>query len=207
MVTRPRALTRLRGLVGSDLGDLARRYAVPTHRDGRLNKGWAGQTLERHLGVALNSRQQPDFPDWELKGVSLTLDRLGMPRAKETMAITMFNPSHVIATPFAHSHLRQKLRRMLVVGWVADPDSPARATIVCAESFNLPPHVEALVKADYDRIRGLLRVYGPAVVTGRVGEWVQARPKGPGRGSTSRAFYARQRLIDLILRFEVTNTP
>jgi len=202
MVTRPRALTRLRGLVGSDLQELARRYAIRTHRDGRLNKGWAGQTLERHLGVALNSRQQPDFRDWELKGVSLTLDATGVPRAKETMAITMFNPSHVIATPFAQSHLRQKLRRMLVVGWVADAGSPANATVVCAEPFNLPPHVEVLVKADYDRIRGLLRVYGPGVVTGRVGDWVQARPKGPGRGSTSRAFYARQRLFDLILRFD-----
>lgn len=202
MVTRPRALAQLRGLVGSDLRELARRYAIPTHRDGRLNKGWAGQTLERHLGVPLNSRQQPDFSDWELKGVSLTVDRMGMPRAKETMAITMFNASHVIATPFAQSHLRQKLRRMLVVGWVADQFNPVSATIVCAEPFNLLPHVEALVKADYDRIRGLLRVYGDGVVTGRVGEWVQARPKGPGRGSTSRAFYARQRLIDLILRFD-----
>jgi DNA mismatch repair endonuclease MutH len=201
MVTRPRALSQLRGLVGSDLRDLARRYDVATHRDGRLNKGWAGQTLERHLGIPLNSRQQPDFHDWELKGVALTLDASGMPRAKETMAITMFNPVHVIATPFAQSHLREKLRRMLVVGWVGGARRSATATIICAEPFNLPPHVEALVKADYDRIRGLLRVYGPEVITGRVGDWVQARPKGPGRGSTSRAFYARQRLIDLILRF------
>jgi DNA mismatch repair protein MutH len=199
--TRLRALTRLRGLVGSDLVDLARRYAIPTHRSGRLNKGWAGQTLERHLGAALNSRQQPDFHDWELKGVSLSLDRSGMPRAKETMAITMFSPSHVIATPFAQSHLRQKLQRMLVAGWVADGKKPISATLVCAESFNLPPHVEALVKADYDLIRGVLRVYGASAVTGRLGDWIQARPKGPGRGSTSRAFYARQKLIDLMLRF------
>jgi DNA mismatch repair protein MutH len=202
MLTRPRALVKLRRLLGHDLRELAHRHAVPTHRNGRLNKGWAGQTLERHLGVALNSRQQPDFQDWELKGVSLTIDAAGSPRAKETMAITMFNPSHVITTPFAESHLRQKLRRMLVVGWVADGTRQGSATIVCAEPFDLPPHIEALVKADYDRIRGLLRVYGPGAVTGRIGEWMQARPKGPGRGSTSRAFYARQRLIDLILRFE-----
>jgi DNA mismatch repair protein MutH len=200
-LTRPRALTQLKELVGCDLHDLARHYSIPTHFDGRLNKGWAGQTLERHLGMALNSRQQPDFHDWELKGVSLSFDRTGMPRARETMAVTMFTPAQVIATPFAQSHLRQKLRRMLVVGWVADARKKASATIVCVEPFNLPSHIEALVKADYDLIRGLLRVYGPQGVTGRVGDWVQARPKGPGAGSTSRAFYARQRLIDLILRF------
>ena len=200
-VTRRRALAQLHNLIGCDLCDLARHYRIPTHHAGRLNKGWAGQTIERHLGAELNSRQQPDFHGWELKGVALTFDETGAPRAKETMAITMFNPSHVISTPFAQSHLRQKLRRMIVVGWVTEPSAVASAVVVCAEPFNLAPQVESLVRADYDQIRGLLRVYGPSAVSGRVGEWVQARPKGPGHGSTTRAFYARQRLIDLILRF------
>lgn len=200
-VSRRGALRQLQALIGCDLTELARHYHIPTHQAGRLNKGWAGQTIERHLGAALNSRQQPDFSGWELKGVALKVDETGAPRAKETMAITMFNPAHVIATPFAQSHLRQKLRRMLVVGWVADRARHASAVIVCAEPFNLAPHIEGLVRTDYDQIRGLLRVYGPGAVSGRVGEWVQARPKGPGGGSTTRAFYARQRLIDLMLRF------
>ncbi|HUR20759.1 MAG TPA: MvaI/BcnI family restriction endonuclease [Vicinamibacterales bacterium] len=200
-VTRRRALTQLQALIGCDLNDLARHYRIATHVAGRLNKGWAGHTIERHLGAALNSRQQPDFNGWELKGVALTFDQAGAPRAKETMAITMFNPAHVIATPFAQSHLRQKLHRMLVVGWVTQPTQHASAVIVCAEPFNLAPHIESLVRADYDQLRGLLRVYGARAVSGRVGEWVQARPKGSGRGSTTRAFYARQRLIDLMLRF------
>jgi DNA mismatch repair protein MutH len=201
VVTRRRALAQIHDLIGCDLCDLARHYRIPTHRAGRLNKGWAGQTIERHLGAELNSRQQPDFHGWELKGVALTFDETGAPRAKETMAITMFSPSDVIATPFAQSHLRRKLRRMLVVGWVAETTTVGSAVIVCAEPFNLAPQVERLVRADYELIRGLLRVYGPSAVSGRIGEWVQARPKGPGHGSTTRAFYARQRLIDLILRF------
>ena len=200
-LTRRRALTELQHLIGCELCDLARHYGVATHDRGRLNKGWAGLTLERHLGTPPNSRQQPDFSGWELKGVALEFDATGAPRAKETMAITMLSPSHVIATPFARSHLRRKLRRMLVVGWVAESTGQASARIVCVERFNLLPHIEALVKADYDLIRGLLRVYGPSALSGRVGEWVQTRPKGAGHGSTTRAFYARQKLIDLILRF------
>jgi DNA mismatch repair endonuclease MutH len=201
LITRRQALTQLQELIGCDLAELARHYGVAIHRAGRLNKGWAGQTLERHLGVTLNSRQQPDFSGWELKGVALTLDATGTPRAKETMAITMFNPSHVVSTAFARSHLRQKLRRMLIVGWIVDPCRPPNATIVCAERFNLTPAIESLVRADYDLIRGLLRVYGPSAVTGSVGEWVQSRPKGPGGGAAGRAFYARRRLIDCIIRF------
>jgi DNA mismatch repair protein MutH len=196
-LTRQRALTRFQALIGCDLSDLARHYRIPTHRAGRLNKGWAGHTLERHLGAALNSRQEPDFHGWELKGVALRFDETGTPRAKETMAITMVNAAHIVATPFAQSHLRQKLRRMLVVGWVATQGS---AVIVCAEPVNLPSFVEQLVKADYELIRGLLRVYGPDALTGRIGEWVQTRPKGPGHGSTGRAFYARQKLVDVMLR-------
>jgi DNA mismatch repair protein MutH len=207
-VARGRALRRLQRLIGSDLHDLARHYGIRTHEGGRLNKGWAGQTLERHLGASLNSRQGPDFHGWELKGVALKFDETGAPRAKETMAITMFNPSHVVATPFAQSHLRQKLQRMVIVGWAAersrgvacDRGREASAVVVCAEPFDLAHRVEHLIRADYDLIRGLLRVYGPGAVTGAVGEWIQARPKGPGGGSTGRAFYARHRLIDLILR-------
>jgi DNA mismatch repair protein MutH len=37
-------------------------------------------------------------------------------------------------------------------------------------------------------------------LTGKDGKWIQARTKGAGHGSTSRAFYARKCLIKEIMK-------
>ncbi len=54
------------------------------------------------------------------------------------------------------------------------------------------------IKADYDLVRQKLIDHGFASLTGRDGKWIQARTKGAGHGSTSRAFYARTILVKSI---------
>jgi len=51
------------------------------------------------------------------------------------------------------------------------------------------------IKADYELIRRKLIDHGFAALTGKDGKWIQARTKGAGHGSTSRAFYARTWLV------------
>jgi len=57
------------------------------------------------------------------------------------------------------------------------------------------------IKADYNFIREKLIKYGFESLTGKDGKWLQARTKGPGHESTSRAFYARKELVKKI--FEI----
>lgn len=52
--------------------------------------------------------------------------------------------------------------------------------------------------AYYDFIRNKLITEGFAALTGRDGKWIQARTKGSGHGSISRAFYARTSLVNRI---------
>ena len=47
---RAEALTRLKTLVGRDLVDLGSRSGVTIWKGERINKGWAGHTIERYLG-------------------------------------------------------------------------------------------------------------------------------------------------------------
>ena len=47
-------------------------------------------------------------------------------------------------------------------------------------------------------IRGKLIAQGFGSLTGRDGKWIQARTKGAGHGSTTRAFYARTVLVKKI---------
>lgn len=51
------------------------------------------------------------------------------------------------------------------------------------------------IKADYEFIRNKLIKGGFESLTGKDGKWIQARTKGFGHGSTSRAFYARTGLV------------
>lgn len=54
------------------------------------------------------------------------------------------------------------------------------------------------IKADYDFIRAKLIKHGFSALTGKDGKWIQARTKGSGHGSISRAFYARKILVKKI---------
>lgn len=54
------------------------------------------------------------------------------------------------------------------------------------------------IKADYEFIREKLLNHGFESLTGKDGKWIQARTKGPGHGSVSRAFYARTSLVKKI---------
>jgi len=70
------------------------------------------------------------------------------------------------------------------------------------QSFNYGYDNEE-IKNDYDFIREKLVETGLESLTGKDGKWIQARTKGPGHGSTSRAFYARKELVEKI--FELAN--
>jgi len=55
------------------------------------------------------------------------------------------------------------------------------------------------VQADYETIRAMLKQRGVRGLTGTLGTLVQARTKGPGGGSDSRAFYAREKFVARML--------
>src|SRR6476619_7417602 len=117
-LTRHEAVRRINLLAGKDLRVMADDFKIPVWKDGRENKGWAGLVIEHYLGLPQNSRQAPDFGDWELKVVPLRKDASGKLRVKESMAITMIEPQEVLANKFEDSHLYDKLRSMVVVSRV-----------------------------------------------------------------------------------------
>src|SRR6267154_1323611 len=92
-LTRAEALRRIRLLTGKDLRPLADQYGITVWKNGHKNKGWAGQVIERYLGLRQNSLQAPDFGSWELKVVPLAHTADGALRVKESMAITMLEPA------------------------------------------------------------------------------------------------------------------
>jgi DNA mismatch repair protein MutH len=199
-LSRDEAIRRLNQIVGCDLRALADAYGVGVWKGVRKDKGWAGLVLERHLGLKQNSRQEPDFGDWDLKLVSLRRDAAGQLRVKESMAITMLEPSEVLSNRFEDSHLYDKLRRLVVAARVFESEEDARSILHAVAKFDLDdPAFFGQVKEDYELIRRAIRERGVETLAGELGTLVQARTKGRGHGSTTRAFYARAAFIARML--------
>jgi len=200
---RHEAVRRINLLAGKDLRPIADEYKIPVWKNGHENKGWAGLVIEHYLGLPQNSRQEPDFGDWELKVVPLRKDLQGNLRVKESMALTMLEPAEVVANKFEDSHLYDKLRSMVVVSRVWESKQELHSILHAAAEFDLDnPKIHAQVQDDYETIRGQIRNRGIDSVTGDLGKLVQARTKGPGHGSTSRAFYARPIFVAHILNLQ-----
>jgi DNA mismatch repair protein MutH len=202
-LSRAEALRRIRLLSGKDLRPLADQYQVTVWKNGKKNKGWAGQVIEHYLGLPQNSLQAPDFGSWELKVVPLVRSADGTLRVKESMAITMIEPTEVVASQFEDSHLYDKLRSMNVVARIFENADDTSSMLHSAAEFDLDnPAIRQQVEADYEAIRAIIRTKGLNALTGDTGKYVQARTKGRGHGSTSRAFYARAWFVAHILNLQ-----
>lgn len=198
---RIEAIERLTALVGQDLRQLADQYRVTVWtQEGKKNKGWAGHTIERYLGLATNSSRSPNFGSWELKQVQLAVKRTGELRVKETMAITMIDPVEVASKEFEESHLFNKLQKIVVVARVFESQADDRSLAHSVASFDLDnPEIYEQVKADYNFVQEIIRTQGFSSLSGKMGKLIQPRTKGQGHGSTSRAFYARKSFVAHIL--------
>jgi DNA mismatch repair protein MutH len=200
---RAEALRRIKLLSGKDLRPLAEQYGVTVWKNGHKNKEWAGQVIEQYLGLPQNSLQAPDFGSWELKVVPLARAADGELRVKESMAITMIEPTEVVANKFADSHLYDKLKAMIVVARIFENVEDTSSILHSAAEFDLDhPAIRKQVEADYETIREIIHLKGVDALTGDSGKYVQARTKGRGHGSTSRAFYARAVFVAHILNLQ-----
>ena len=189
---REQALARIKELIGKDLRNLANTYDITVFREGRKNKGWAGQVIERYLGLPLSSAQAPNFGSWELKLCSLKYLRDGSLTIKETMAITMIDPYNVANTEFENSHLLTKLRKAVIAARIWIRQKEESSILHSVVTFDLGnSEVYDQVREDYDTVRNTIINEGFDALTGKMGVYIQPRTKGPGHGSTSRAFYAR----------------
>lgn len=200
---RKEALSRISLLKGQDLRPLADKFGVTVKKDGKPNKGWAGHVIERYLGLPLNSAQSPNFGSWELKVVPLRYRKDGLLTIKETMAITMIDPYEIVAKEFEDSHLFGKLQKILIVSRIFENKDETSAILHNVAEFDLDDlEIYKQVKADYDLVRDTIKTRGFSALTGKMGVLVQPRTKGPGHGSTSRAFYARTGFVKKLLGIE-----
>lgn len=200
-MTRDEAIARLNPSLGKDLRKIADEQGVTVWKDGKKNKGWAGMVVERLLGHPQDAKQEADFGTFELKVVPVVRDSLGRWAVKETMAMTMIDPKNVAETPFEHSHLLDKLRALLVCARVFTDEQDTTSELLKVGGFDLADaETFRIVQADYDLVRKTLREEGIGGLNGWMGNLVQPRTKGSGKGGKTFAFYARTGFVSRMLK-------
>lgn len=204
ILNREKAIMKLKKLIDKDLRPLACKFGVTVFTDEKnykgRNKGWAGQVLERCIGLGVSNVQAPNGGYWELKMVSLKKLKNGKITPKETMQVTMINPEQVKNTPFENSHLLAKLRETIICARLYNDINETKSILFSVGKFDLSDkELYEQIKNDYDLVRDVLKTKGFGALTGAMGVYIQPRTKGPGHGSISRAFYARPIFIKKIL--------
>jgi len=199
IITRQIAIKNLKKYIGQDLRKLALKHGITTYETGKQNKGWKGLVLERLAGLETNISKAPNGLTYELKSVSFH-DKKKTLVPKETMAITMINPEELKLHSFFDSHCWAKLKTIIFCAVMWHGKNAEKAELVKVTSLDFAETDELIleIKADYDFIRNKLIEQGFKALTGKDGKWIQARTKGSGHGSTSRAFYARTSLVKKI---------
>jgi DNA mismatch repair protein MutH len=202
MITRIIAIQNLEKYIGQDLAKLAKEFKITAFKNGKQNKGWKGLTLEQLAGLTNDNKQAPNGLGFELKSTAFYQVK-GIWKPKETMAITMINPTNLVETPFFQSHCWEKLKSIVfcAVSWNGKHD--LKSELLKIQSFDFLEDEEIIkeIEMDYEFIRNKCITQGFGALTGRDGKWIQARTKGAGHGSISRAFYARKGLIEKIINF------
>src|SRR3989338_2078438 len=207
IVTRATAISNLKKHIGQDLRSIALEHGITTYETGKQNKGWKGLILERLAGLETNISKAPNGLSWELKSVSF-YEVKGELVPKETMAITMINPTELKETEFFKSHCWEKLKAMIfcAVKWNGKNSEDGQLIKVASLDFSEDDDLIREIKADYDFIRNKLFKEVSHALTGKDGKWIQARTKGTGgtnpktgeRRPITRAFYARKELVKKI---------
>jgi len=168
---------------------VGKEYVVPTTK----NKGRPGLFLEGLLGIP-PTQNCLDCIDGELKLFPVKTLKNGSIVPKETIAITMLSREDLQTNDFKSSKCYKKMSRMLVVPYHREGDmirfmSPTLLDKNDERFWSLYQQLET----DYETIRSHYRNTG--ILQSSLGEYLQTRTKGPGHGSSSRAYYLRTSCI------------
>lgn len=206
---RQQTLELLRAtLPGRNLYELAQSHAVTIRKQGRLNKGWVGQVVEKMAACEAGNAQRRDGVDFELKSTSLiksSADAGGW-IPKETIKVTQLSPEAMLTETFESSSLWDKLQRLILVGCHHESEEICRVVAIDAVDID-DPELVAGIRSFWEEVRyNLCSGELPEIPNLGTSEgYLQLRPTGTGKNFSrcpvtgrlfpARAFYATKRLI------------
>lgn len=183
---------------------------IPDHPLQR--KGFAGQLIERALGVTAANDCAPDFHELGIELKTIPLNDKGRPA--ESTFITRIPLLTVHQQHWETSQCFLKLKRVLWIPVEGEKSIPFHARRIGSAVFWSPdPDEEAVLKQDWSELTFLIGTGKLASVDAMMGEYLQVRPKAAhGRSlcegfdeegniiqTLPRGFYLRSRFTEKII--------
>jgi DNA mismatch repair protein MutH len=205
---------RARALSGCSLAQLEQRFATRLSGPKLHRKGKVGSLLELALGALGGSLEGPDFPELGVELKTIPLDERG--RVRESTFVCSLGPlAQADSYEWQGSLVQEKLSHVL---WMPVVQTGAGEHLGDPLFWRPTPAQQAVLRADFDDIVGLIAIGQVERLTARVGVWLQARPKAAhGRVRTKaygpdgepvlampRGFYLRARFTAALLRDPAT---
>ncbi len=203
---------RARALAGRSVGEIANRLGLEAGGDAVRTKGSGGAILEGALGATGGSSRVHDFPDLGVELKTIPIDRRGQPI--ESTYVCTLSLADAEYQEWADSWVRAKLARVLFVPLVGEKGSPWGERRVATPLLWSPtPEQEAILRADFEEVVGLVGAGRVEDLTARLGRWMQIRPKaahgrvrtiafgaeGEAIATVPRGFYLRARFTGALL--------
>lgn len=207
---RSAVLERLNAILPArSLSDLAAHHGVTVEKEGRVNKGWVGITIERAANLQAGNRAKRDGEDFELKSTHVAwVGNRWEPQ--ESIKVTQLNPQRILEEEFETSTLWNKLQRLIVVGCEYQSPREGRAVLIRGVDVD-DPELRTAVQQFWEDVRYTVST-GEIVSVHNLGtseDFIQLRPTGDGRLASTcpitgerfpaRAFYLTKRFIRRIL--------
>lgn len=197
-----------RALVGRPLDALSDRAEL-RRPSSASTKGVVGSVIERYFGIAQNSRPEADFvgAGIELKTVPILVTAIES-RAKERISLGMIDWTALAGESWATAKARRKLEHLMLVFYGWEPYRPLGAFQVLAAGIWRPDaETSASLERDWRLIQALELSGRRSDVSESLTRLLGAATKGPGHGSTSRAWSLKQPFVSWIYRSMAGATP
>ncbi len=158
------------------LGDLAATVSMTVPKDFRREKGFIGQLLERVLGATAGNLSKPDFTQLGIELKTLPLNPNGQPKESTYVSIVPLMSRDRLS--WRNCDLYQKLRHILWIPYCFDKAlDPEHWRIGSPILWSPSAEDEAVLRADWEELMGLVQMGQLDQINARLGEYLQIRPK------------------------------
>lgn len=190
---------RAEAMAGRTLSDLAESVGALAPPDMKRHKGWIGNLIERVLGATAASRDEPDFEALGIELKTIPIDPQGRPL--ETTFVATVPLAEVGEVPWERCRVRRKLARVLWVPVLGLREiAPADRRVGAPVLWSPSEEEEALLRQDWEELAGMIGRGDIERITGRLGRYLQVRPKAAHGGVRRRSIDTEGHMIQTLPR-------